>query len=268
VVPFIDAGIDWIETPSHSVHVVKESPFSPKSDDDMEWNDEYVAGHSLLLKNYLESTPWWVTRRSRNVAWDGHSAFVDRGTPLSGEENITVRKSSRIRSLRKKDLYQAWNAMMHTPRFVRRKLRRSISRAPISEVDSRVTSISSGEDSTGETIVWRRFMDQISDISYRADSKRLGDDHLHDLFGEFRHYIVERYAYSTRNGVGGGESADVRIVFDVFEQFVFAYSQYVLLVAILSFCGAFVGAEEARNVARKAYVEIIIVDSSLHIQLL
>jgi hypothetical protein len=217
VVPFIDAGMDWIETPSHpSVGVLKGSSFIAKSDDSMEWNDEHFSGNSLLLENYLESTPWWVTRRSQNVAWDGHSAFVDRGTLQTGEEHTTVRKSSRIRSLRKKDLYQAWNAMMHTPRFVRRKLRRSIARAPISESDSRSTSITSGEDSTGETIVWRRFMDQISDISYRADSKRLGDDHLHDLFGEFRHYIVERYAYSTRNGLGGGESTDVCITIVVF----------------------------------------------------
>lgn len=215
--PFIDAGMDWIEAPSHPLgDTVKESSCSPKSDDDMEWNDEHVFNPSLLLQSYLESTPWWVTRRSRSVAWDGHSAFVDRGAPVLGDESITVRKSSRIRSLRKKDLYQAWNAMMHTPRFVRRKLRRSISRAPISETDSRATSLTTGEDSTGETIVWRRFMDQISDISYRADSKRLGDDHLHDLFGEFRHYIVERYAYSTRNGLGGGESSDVRIALDAF----------------------------------------------------
>lgn len=210
--------MDWIESPSQPVgEVVKESSVCPKSDDDMEWNAERtVTPYSLSLHDYLESTPWWVTRRSRFVAWDGHSAFVDRGSPIAGEDLITVRKSSRIRSLRKKDLYQAWNAMMHTPRFVRRKLRRSISRVPISEIDSRSTSLSSGEDSTGETLVWRRFMDQLSDISYRADSKRLGDDHLHDLFGEFRHYIVERYAYSTRKGLGGGESTDVRKIFSDF----------------------------------------------------
>lgn len=52
-------------------------------------------------------------------------------------------------------------------------------------------------------------MDQISDISYRADSKRLGDDHLHDFFGEFRHYIVEKYAYSMTNRFAGNEPADV-----------------------------------------------------------
>jgi hypothetical protein len=28
-------------------------------------------------------------------------------------------------------------------------------------------------------------MDQISDTSYRADSKRFGDEHLHDLFESF-----------------------------------------------------------------------------------
>lgn len=42
-------------------------------------------------------------------------------------------------------------------------------------------------------------MDQISDISYRADSKRLGDERLHEYFGEFRHYVAEKYAYNVEN---------------------------------------------------------------------
>jgi hypothetical protein len=72
-----------------------------------------------------------------------------------------------------------------------------------------LAQLSDGEDSSGETIVWRRFMDQISDTSYRADSKRLGDEHLHDLFGEFRHYVVEKYAYNTANRFTGSEPLDV-----------------------------------------------------------
>jgi hypothetical protein len=66
------------------------------------------------------------------------------------------------------------------------------------------------EESVGETVVWRRLMDQIADISYRADSKRLGDDNLHDLFGEFRHYVVEKYAYNNRaSRFTGNDPTDV-----------------------------------------------------------
>jgi hypothetical protein len=213
VVPFIDVGMDWIESPSApSGNTVDRSPASPKIGDEMQWtNHSDVVHRSRSLQDFLVSTPWWVTRRSRNVTWDGHSAFVERVNLRTNDEEITVRKPSRIRSLRKKDLYQAWNAMMHTPRFVRRKLRRPSARLPITDGDAGSTPLPSGEDSSGETVVWRRFMDQISDISYRADSKRLGDDHLHDLFGEFRHYVVEKYAYSTRKVLGVGEAMEVRV---------------------------------------------------------
>ena len=202
VMPFIDVGIDWIESPTiRTVDVVNEAELHATfagSDEKMNSNIERSFSS---LHEFLQSTPWWVSRHNRNVVWDGHSAFVESVPTNTNDDEISVRKPSRIRSLRKKDLYQAWNAMMHTPRFVRRKLRRSSSRSAITENDARLMPFPSGEDSIGETVVWRRFMDQISDISYRADTKRLGDDHLHDLFGEFRHYIVEKYAYSTRRPI-------------------------------------------------------------------
>jgi hypothetical protein len=216
VIPFIDVGMDWIDYPSCLAgDILDEASSRPKAGEEAHLGSlSTVHSCSPSLQDFLESTPWWVTRRVTNVTWDGHSAFVERVAPRMGDEDITVRKPSRIRSLRKKDIYQAWNAMMHTPRFVRRQLRRSSTRAQSLDSDSLPNALSGGEDSTGETVVWRRFMDQISDISYRADSKRLGDDHFHDLFGEFRHYIVEKYAYSTTNVLGVGDSSDVRICTD------------------------------------------------------
>ena len=160
------------------------------------------------LHDFLDETPWWVTRRGENVEWDGQSAFVEQAAPSAGEESLAHKPSRRIRSLKKKDLYAAWNSMMRTPRFVRRKLRRTGSRGSSADAESSQTH-SSGEESIGETVVWRRFMDQISDISYRADSKRLGDDRLHDCFGEFRHYIVEKYAYNMANRFSASEPTDV-----------------------------------------------------------
>ena len=55
-------------------------------------------------------------------------------------------------------------------------------------------------------------MDQVSDISYRADSKRLGDDRLHNYFGEFRHYVVEKYAYNMANEFVAGSPVDVSVL--------------------------------------------------------
>ena len=39
-------------------------------------------------------------------------------------------------------------------------------------------------------------MDQLSDVSHRADWKRLGEDNLSNNYGEFRHYHVEKVAYN------------------------------------------------------------------------
>ena len=54
-------------------------------------------------------------------------------------------------------------------------------------------------------------MDQVADLSYRADSKRLNDDQLHSLFGEFRHYVVEKYAYNMANRFAGKDASDVSL---------------------------------------------------------
>lgn len=193
LVPFIDVGVDWIDSPSSNN--VSEVPESMQLD--------VIKRRScmLSLQDFLESTPWWVSRQDNSVVWDGQSAYVEKiSLPVFVGNEITVQKSPRkIRSLKKKDLYAAWNAMMRTPRFslVRRSIRRSSSALASPGKDVPHSSVTSGDDSSGETQVWKRFMNQISDISYIADSKRLGDDHLHDLFGEFRHYIVEKCAYNT-----------------------------------------------------------------------
>jgi len=211
VVPFIDVGVDWIDAPTCiAVSELKGS----KSEDDMNVDTpEGSVRPSASLHDFLDQTPWWVTRRGDSVAWDGQSAFVEQVTQSDGDESPTRKPSRRIRSLKKKDLYAAWNGMMRTPRFVRRKLRRTSSRSSAAESEATTNaghSHSSGEDSIGETVVWRRFMDQISDIGYRADSKRLGDSSLHELFGPFRHYIVEKYAYNMANRFSASEPTDVR----------------------------------------------------------
>jgi hypothetical protein len=203
VVPFIDVGVDWIEgtTPTTPDEI-------SKSDSNMDVDTDPTTKEFVGIHEFLESTRWWVLRHSRSQTWDGHCAFV--GRPQSVDDSSNSRPV-KIRSLRKKDLYAAWNSMMRTPRLVRRRLRRLGSRNSSSDVDASPPRLMPLlEESVGETVVWRRLMDQIADISYRADSKRLGDDNLHDLFGEFRHYVVEKYAYNNRaSRFTGNDPTDV-----------------------------------------------------------
>ena len=215
MVPFIDVGIDWIDAPTCiPVSEMKDSGVQSKNDNEMTVDSpEQIERSPQALQAFLEQTPWWVSRNSRNIAWDGQSAYFERFFQQEGDQSPSRKPSRRIRSLKKKDLYAAWNGMMRTPRLVRRKLRRTSSRS--SAIDSEGSASashlhSSGEESIGETLVWRRFMDQLSDIGYRADCKRLGDDRLHDLFGEFRHYIVEKYAYNMAKRFTASEPTDVR----------------------------------------------------------
>jgi hypothetical protein len=185
LVPFIDVGVDWIESPvkASSMHI------------------EGVAQPSQSINDFLTESVWWVTRHIDSVVWDGHSAYTDVvEDPVEAAEGASNGRRSYRRLLRKKDLYAAWNAMMKTPRFVRKRIRPRNRHGTSS--DPRLPDASSSteaEESTGETLVWRRFMDLICDISYRADSKRLGDDRLHEYFGEFRHYVAEKFAYNVEN---------------------------------------------------------------------
>lgn len=236
MVPFIDVGVDWIDSPTgFLIDFVDDSQANPKSEFEMQLDSpHHAATPPVSLHDFLESTPWWVTRRGSNVTWDGQSAFIERMLPSSGEEGVVVRKPSRIRSLKKKDLYAAWNAMMHTPRIVRRRLRRASSRCSTTDKDSSAGALIAGEESVGETVVWRRFMDQISDVSYRADSKRLGDDHLHNLFGEFRHYIVEKYAYNTASRPTGNEPTDVSSICVNFSAECLAFHSHIFAFQYLS----------------------------------
>lgn len=219
LVPFIDVGTDWIEPPSSAPSASVDSTTGVSDgDNDSEKMQldppQETTGSSLPLDQHLSSTLWWVSKKTTNIIWDGQSGFVLKvsGTSPETTPESSPGKSSKKRGRRpltKKDLYAAWNAMMRTPRFVRRRLRSLSNRTEMfGQEDSSSQPIDEGDESAGETVVWRRFMDQVSDLTYRADSKRLGDEHLHDLFGEFRHYVVEKYAYNMANRFTGGEPTE------------------------------------------------------------
>ena len=219
LIPFIDVGADWID-PALSTNNTTPLVKSDDKEDAMSCESMEAAGPSSSQK-FLDSTPWWVSRHNDSVTWDGQCAFVsNKQDPTKIEQkpglSPTPRRRS-VRALRKKDLYAAWNAMMKTPRFVKRKLRpKADSRSGDSgdpqnaQEDLSIAPLTS-TDSAAETVVWRRFMDQVSDITYKADGKRLGDENLHKDFGEFRHYIVEKYSYSLANKYVNKEPLDVSI---------------------------------------------------------
>jgi hypothetical protein len=221
LVPFIDVGIDWIESASCTQMSAKEEECtkSDKETESMALKEDHLPFTPLSLQDFLRCTPWWVHRHNKAIIWDGQCAFISKSSVKSDSAEVfSSTKAPRrrsVRPLRKKDLYAAWNAMMKTPRFVRRKLKaRGDSNFDkmtnsVDLQDLSTSHFSTSADSAGETVVWRRFMDQVHDISYRADAKRLGDESLQNDYGEFRHYIVERYAYNTANRFAGKEASDV-----------------------------------------------------------
>ena len=64
LVPFVDVGLDWIESPT-CLPVTHEgtAPFP--------------------LDSFLTSTPWWISRQKQNSLWDGQGAFSDNSAPPS-----------------------------------------------------------------------------------------------------------------------------------------------------------------------------------------
>eukprot|EP00980_Cylindrotheca_fusiformis_P000097 scaffold19_cov114-Cylindrotheca_fusiformis.AAC.44 len=223
LVPFIDVGVDWIDSAVSCLPLsMPDEESNVKAGDT---NDTMCHQNaSSTLSSFLKSTPWWVSRHNSNAVWDGQCAFLSKPSSMYDHTDddpplASVKESRRksVRPLRKKDLYAAWNAVMKSPRFVRRKLkpRGDVSTDEAKSMDGNDGStnhFSVSADSAGETLVWRRFMDQVSDITYRADGKRLGDESLHNDFGEFRHYIVEKYAYNMANRFAGKEASDVSSV--------------------------------------------------------
>ena len=59
--------------------------------------------------------------------------------------------------------------------------------------------------------VLRRFMDQVWDVAYRADTSRLGKETLRNDFGEFRHYLSEKEMYNKDNRQAGKDIVDVSL---------------------------------------------------------
>ena len=160
LVPFIDVGESWAFYDRNS--------------------SELSRRRMTSLHDFLDRSQWWTTKNDDSVVWNGRCSFIPKDL---WDNNDSAQ--SRAISFGKKDLCKAWSSVLWTPP--------NIARAPEQEMYVQSTS------STGVTVVWRRILDQISEISYKADSKRIGEENLQQNLGEFRHYLVEKVAYNQGN---------------------------------------------------------------------
>ena len=162
LVPFADVGESWAFPATNS---------KPDS----------CRENTRLLHDFLDQSRWWAARNDTSLVWNGRCSFIPEELWASSGDG-----QARVTAFGKKDLCKAWSTVLWTPP--------NIPREDPSQ-DYYVRSLSS----TAVTVVWRRILDQISEISYKADSRRIGEENLHNNLGEFRHYLVEKVAYNRGN---------------------------------------------------------------------
>ena len=195
LVPFIDVGMDWIECPS-------KPAYSDVDNMECDTDDSYSIAP---LHTFLNETLWFKEHILQSKDMLNESIPISGSSPNNTPSSQSPNQSSTIASCHKsrRSLFAAWNYVMRAPTFRRRKSiigqklpsPQTTTASRSKQNKNRSRSISK-ESSSGVTEVWRRLMDQLSDVSHRADWKRLGEDNLSNNYGEFRHYHVEKVAYN------------------------------------------------------------------------
>ena len=237
LVPFIDVGLDWADRPTPGPALIvngidgNEAKLKSTGDEEMDLDAPPCELTNLPLHSFLDSSKWWFFRNDPSIIWDGRCSIItttavddapaspasdDRRKKLSsGSLPKKLRKS--VRSFGKKDLFSAWGTVFKAPRFGRKRSHSRTGSASIdveSPRDDEIAFVSKGilrssSEHSSATDVWRKLMDQIAEISHRADLKRLGEKDLSRDYGEFRHYLVEKAAYNAENKAAGKENVDV-----------------------------------------------------------
>jgi hypothetical protein len=139
------------------------------------------------LHDFLSKTRWWATRNDRAVIWNGRCSFVPNNVA-----NDRHSSGSTCAAFGKKDLCKAWGHVLCSP--------------PTALRISNQQTYLWAQTSAAVTAVYRKILDQVSEISYKADSKRTGEENLQHNLGEFRHYLVEKVAYNEGHKVYGAPS--------------------------------------------------------------
>ena len=187
LVPFIDVGSDWIQSSQQMFDMTKKMGNKESSTSSF-----FQEKKNSNLHNFLAESKWWAAQNDSDLIWDGRSAFINLDSTehvTSDDERVTTNsydsnrptRGKRQSFLGKKGLYKAWSSAMWTPSCVR---------CPVKGRNLGITT------STTVTDVWRRFMDQVAELSYKVDLKRLGQQNLTLNFGEFRQYYADKYSYS------------------------------------------------------------------------
>ena len=185
LVPFIDVATDWLD----SVTLASFDEDSTSTTVDTNPLETFLA------------TSKWVTKNDTSVVWDGHCTFAakDEGTKSLDVPSLSPRQSIKC----KKSLIRAWDSMLRTPRL--RRLRSSSA-----DINPTVYKAPDCNTSTNSDVL-RHFIDQVSDVAYRADTRRLGEETLRNDFGEFRHYLSEKEMYNKDNRQAGKDIVDVSL---------------------------------------------------------
>lgn len=188
LVPCIDIGSEWVK----KVDEKRKGNFKERK---VESKDEKPP----LLHDFLSQSKWWATRNDKSVVWNGRCSFVPSNAPLDNSETNILPKITKIKTNGKKDLYKAWGSVLSTPSFIKR-VDSTLSDDSDSQPDNSVIS--------PNTDVWRKVLDRIVDVSYKADLKRLGEEYLFLNFGEFRHYLLEKNVFNQSNSLAGIEPSN------------------------------------------------------------
>lgn len=208
LVPFVDVAADWLDSPNATSEAAS-SPSIATDDgmavDELSCNDCYK---SLPLHDFLASSGWWATRNDDYI-WDGQCNFttdLEKKVPADNtndDPDSTSPKNNPLKKIAagKKDLINAWNQVLRTPR----RLQQRRSRPSGFVLTPPGASVQKDSDSSD---ILRKFMDQIVDVGQRADLKRLGEGGLTKDYGEFRHYLTERTIYNNLNRAAGKDALD------------------------------------------------------------
>ena len=194
----------------------------PLVDADMEWEESEVIPNkgfeyqSQNIEDFLRYSKWWCIRNDKSVTWDGRCSFI----PSVDAPSSPKRNSGKV------ELYRAWDVLLSPYRALRNKRVRPKSESEgyndaLEENCDSIAMAMNDVSDTSATNVWRRLIDIVSDMSYRTDLKRLGENELARNFGEFRHYLVEKLVYNT--ALEGKAQLEVRC-FPSYEHFAFLMS--------------------------------------------
>jgi hypothetical protein len=204
LLPFVNVAADWLDKVALTNAKALTSPTTASGDDTRHSIGEnfFESGHRSL-HDFLSTSEWWASRHDTSVSWDGHCAFsakIEESKHLDLPTLSPPRQSLKTMQSKfgKKELICAWNSILKTPRLVKRRARTFS--ADLSSRD---------QESESNSDVLRRFLDQVSDVAYRADLRRVGEESLFTDFGEFRHYHSEKAAYNKVNRAAGKEMVDV-----------------------------------------------------------